>query len=107
MSGDITSGDTLYEEPRTLSEAEKSLLASQKEMGDFKRRKLEIEAQKNWDRFYKRNKGKFFKDRHWTKNEITDILCDVNLEVRNTKPLICINESNVSNQLFLERLDLL
>ena len=31
---------------------------------DFKKEKLEREAQRNWDLFYKRNTTKFFKDRH-------------------------------------------
>ena len=34
---------------------------------EFKANKLELEAQKNWDLFYKRNETNFFKDRHWTK----------------------------------------
>ncbi|KAL3123796.1 hypothetical protein niasHT_010009 [Heterodera trifolii] len=37
---------------------------------EFKRNKLETEARKNWDRFYKRNSDNFFKDRNWTKREI-------------------------------------
>uniref|UniRef100_A0A1I8BS88 tRNA N(3)-methylcytidine methyltransferase n=1 Tax=Meloidogyne hapla TaxID=6305 RepID=A0A1I8BS88_MELHA len=41
--------------------------------------KLEKDAQKNWDRFYKRNSSNFFKDRNWTKKEI-ELLCgDVSL----------------------------
>lgn len=28
--------------------------------------KLEREAAKNWDKFYKRHQDKFFHDRHWT-----------------------------------------
>lgn len=33
----------------------------------------EIEAKKNWDKFYLRNKTNFFKDRHWTKNEFEEL----------------------------------
>ncbi|XP_056016470.1 tRNA N(3)-methylcytidine methyltransferase METTL6-like isoform X2 [Ostrea edulis] len=48
-------------------------------VSDFKQNKLEREAQKNWDLFYKRNTTKFFKDRHWTKREF-DELCPVESE---------------------------
>ena len=41
----------------------------------FKQNKLEEEAQRNWDLFYKRNTTKFFKDRHWTTHEFKE-LCD-------------------------------
>ena len=40
---------------------------------EFKRTKLEKEAQKNWDLFYKRNTTKFFKDRHWTTREFQEL----------------------------------
>ncbi|KAJ4922895.1 hypothetical protein JOQ06_026186 [Pogonophryne albipinna] len=52
------------EEPDTLSR-EKALVS------DFKLMKLEKEAQKNWDLFYKRNTTNFFKDRHWTTRDVT------------------------------------
>ncbi|CAD5211142.1 unnamed protein product [Bursaphelenchus okinawaensis] len=69
-----------YDAPRTLSDAEKEMLTKQNDMTNFKKTKLETEAQKNWDRFYKRNQDRFFKDRHWTKHEITDILGNLNLK---------------------------
>lgn len=46
----------------------------------FHRTKLLSEAGANWDRFYKRNGTRFFKDRHWTKREFTDL-------VRLTRPV--------------------
>ncbi|XP_030062114.1 tRNA N(3)-cytidine methyltransferase METTL6 isoform X1 [Microcaecilia unicolor] len=39
----------------------------------FKQLKLEKEAQKNWDLFYKRNSTNFFKDRHWTTREFEEL----------------------------------
>ncbi|XP_043822182.1 tRNA N(3)-methylcytidine methyltransferase METTL6 isoform X2 [Dromiciops gliroides] len=39
----------------------------------FKQAKLEKEAQKNWDLFYKRNSTNFFKDRHWTTREFEEL----------------------------------
>ena len=42
-------------------------------VSDYKRNKLEKEAKKNWDLFYKRNTTKFFKDRHWTKREFEEL----------------------------------
>ncbi|KAG8009771.1 Methyltransferase-like protein 6 [Nibea albiflora] len=42
-------------------------------VSDFKQLKLEREAQKNWDLFYKRNTTNFFKDRHWTTREFEEL----------------------------------
>ncbi|KAJ8290834.1 hypothetical protein GJAV_G00018130 [Gymnothorax javanicus] len=42
-------------------------------VSEFKQIKLEKEAQKNWDLFYKRNTTKFFKDRHWTTREFEEL----------------------------------
>lgn len=42
-------------------------------VSDFKHMKLEKEAQKNWDLFYKRNTTNFFKDRHWTTREFEEL----------------------------------
>lgn len=43
---------------------------------DFKKNKLEIDAKRNWDIFYKRNTTNFFKDRQWTTREFEE-LCDI------------------------------
>ncbi|XP_068670691.1 tRNA N(3)-methylcytidine methyltransferase METTL6-like [Montipora foliosa] len=60
---------------RLLSEEEKRKLAdNSKVVSDFKQNKLEKEAQKNWDLFYKRNATNFFKDRHWTTLEFKELL---------------------------------
>uniref|UniRef100_F7C4G1 Methyltransferase 6, tRNA N3-cytidine n=1 Tax=Ornithorhynchus anatinus TaxID=9258 RepID=F7C4G1_ORNAN len=40
---------------------------------EFRQLKLEEEAQKNWDLFYKRNSTNFFKDRHWTTREFEEL----------------------------------
>uniref|UniRef100_A0A0K0D965 tRNA N(3)-methylcytidine methyltransferase n=1 Tax=Angiostrongylus cantonensis TaxID=6313 RepID=A0A0K0D965_ANGCA len=48
-------------------------------VSQFKQQKLEIEAQKNWDRFYHRNHEKFFKDRKWSAQDIQEICSDMNL----------------------------
>lgn len=42
-------------------------------VSEFKQMKLEKEAQKNWDLFYKRNTTNFFKDRHWTTREFEEL----------------------------------
>uniref|UniRef100_A0A0E9X9I7 tRNA N(3)-cytidine methyltransferase n=1 Tax=Anguilla anguilla TaxID=7936 RepID=A0A0E9X9I7_ANGAN len=56
----------------TNEELEK-LQRDQTLVSDFKQNKLEKEAQKNWDLFYKRNTTKFFKDRHWTTREFEEL----------------------------------
>ncbi|CAL1299706.1 unnamed protein product [Larinioides sclopetarius] len=59
---------------RKLSAEEIEKLSKDKvSLSEFKRNKLEAEAKKNWDLFYKRNKANFFKDRHWTKREFEEL----------------------------------
>ncbi|VDM40025.1 unnamed protein product, partial [Toxocara canis] len=60
------------------SELEK--LQREKPANEFKRKKLELEAQKNWDKFYKRNKDKFFKDRHWSREDLVSLCAHINLK---------------------------
>ncbi|XP_038625023.1 tRNA N(3)-methylcytidine methyltransferase METTL6 [Tachyglossus aculeatus] len=80
VSGGITSatGKAPWQkrEPftRILSpeEAEK-LKKDQSLVTEFRQLKLEEEAQKNWDLFYKRNSTNFFKDRHWTTREFEEL----------------------------------
>jgi methyltransferase-like protein 6 len=43
-------------------------------VSEFRAHKLEAEARKSWDLFYKRNQTKFFKDRHWTTREFQELL---------------------------------
>lgn len=62
---------------RVLTEEEKKKVDdNSKIVSDFKQNKLEKEAQKNWDLFYKRNTTNFFKDRHWTTAEFKELLFD-------------------------------
>lgn len=60
---------------RLLTQKEEELLRRDTEtITDFKRNKLEKEAKKNWDLFYKRNTTNFFKDRHWITREFPELL---------------------------------
>ncbi|XP_068586011.1 tRNA N(3)-methylcytidine methyltransferase METTL6 [Cebidichthys violaceus] len=68
------SGQTRTSTARLLSREERDRLAGERSLvSDFKRMKLEKEAQKNWDLFYKRNTTNFFKDRHWTTREFDEL----------------------------------
>ncbi|XP_013371134.1 PREDICTED: methyltransferase-like protein 6 isoform X3 [Chinchilla lanigera] len=59
---------------RVLTSEEKEKLKSDQALvSDFKQQKLENEAQKNWDLFYKRNSTNFFKNRHWTTREFEEL----------------------------------
>jgi len=59
---------------RTLTPEEMEKLTSDRVLvSDFKQQKLETDAQKNWDLFYKRNTTNFFKDRHWTTREFDEL----------------------------------
>ncbi len=42
-------------------------------MRAYLQEKLEKEAQRNWDLFYKRHATHFFKDRHWIMREFPDL----------------------------------
>lgn len=67
-------GQTVSPTGRVLTEEELKTLNTDKILvSDFKQMKLEKEAQKNWDLFYKRNTTNFFKDRHWTTREFEEL----------------------------------
>lgn len=72
---DACLGTVSYED-RKLTDEENEKLATDTVLSTFKQIKLEKEAQKNWDLFYKRNTTKFFKDRHWTRREFDDLSCN-------------------------------
>lgn len=62
---------------RQLTEEERAKLEGDScPISEFKRNKLEKEAQRNWDLFYKRNSTNFFKDRHWTSREFHELCSD-------------------------------
>ena len=56
---------------KLTEEEEKKLEKDTKLVPDFKKNKLEQDAKKNWDLFYRRNKTNFFKDRYWTFREVS------------------------------------
>jgi len=60
---------------RILSEQEQTLLNSNSatKLSEFKRNKLEIDAKRHWDIFYKNNGANFFKDRNWLEAEFTSL----------------------------------
>lgn len=61
---------------RVLSVDEENKLKKQDQtlVSEFKSMKLEAEAKRNWDLFYKRNDTRFFRDRHWTTREFEQLL---------------------------------
>ncbi|KAK9514398.1 hypothetical protein VZT92_027866 [Zoarces viviparus] len=68
------SGQTKASTAGLLSREELGRLGGERALvSDFKLMKLEKEAQKNWDLFYKRNATNFFKDRHWTTREFEEL----------------------------------
>ncbi|XP_050532135.1 tRNA N(3)-methylcytidine methyltransferase METTL6 [Daktulosphaira vitifoliae] len=62
-------------EPVKLNEEDQTTLIKQnlRIVSEFKAQELDRHAKKYWDIFYKRNGDRFFKDRHWTTREFTDI----------------------------------
>lgn len=65
-------------EPKCLAQEERECLESQDRrlVTEHKAKMLEKEASKHWDLFYKRNETRFFRDRHWTTREFSDLLND-------------------------------
>jgi len=76
-------GQDFCDSVRELTPEEQEKLSKDSVLvSDFKKNKLETDARKNWDLFYKRNSTNFFKDRHWTHREFTELLPS-NLSSRN------------------------
>lgn len=61
---------------KVLTDGERARLEEQNKrmVSEFQARKLETDARKHWDLFYKRNETRFFKDRHWTTREFEELL---------------------------------
>lgn len=59
---------------RSLTVEEQTKLEQEQSVSSFKQVKLEHEARKNWDLFYKRNTTNFFKDRHWLTREFPQLI---------------------------------
>lgn len=74
--GSFNLGDVVTRRAKVLTDEEKVRLEEQNKrmVTDFQARKLEQEARKHWDLFYKRNETRFFKDRHWTTREFEELL---------------------------------
>lgn len=84
---------------RKLNDSEIAKLLNDKVMlSEFKQNKLENDAKKNWDLFYKRNKTNFFKDRHWTKREFEELT--ENASPNETKPSLLEVGCGVGNFIF-------
>jgi len=63
---------------RVLSKEEVERLQNDHQtVSEFRREKLEKEADRNWDKFYNRHSVNFFKDRHWTKEEFQELCPDI------------------------------
>ena len=85
-------------DPHITANDELEKIALEQDMHDFQKEKLEQEAKKNWDLFYKRNSTNFFKDRRWLTKEFPEIteldktggtICEIGCGVGNTiLPLI-------------------
>lgn len=65
--------DSLDTETITLLEVQNSRLVSA-----HKAQQIERQAQKHWDLFYKRNETRFFRDRHWTTREFSELVGEHN-----------------------------
>lgn len=69
-------GDIFVHRLKELSDDEKQRLQAQNSriISENKALKLEREARRHWDIFYKRNETKFFRDRHWTTREFQELI---------------------------------
>ena len=64
-------------DPRNLTPEEIEKLQKEECISDYKKNKLESEARKNWDLFYKRNSTNFFKNRHWLTREFPELVEEI------------------------------
>ncbi|XP_013166881.1 PREDICTED: methyltransferase-like protein 6 isoform X1 [Papilio xuthus] len=69
-------GDRFVHRLKELSAAEQQNLENQNSriVPEIKAVKLEKDAKRHWDIFYKRNETKFFRDRHWTTREFQELI---------------------------------
>lgn len=70
-----------YARQLTSDEIEKLKRQDSRLVSEFKKNKLEKESRKHWDQFYARNETRFFKDRHWTKEEFKELCPDLDWQV--------------------------
>ena len=85
---------------RQLTKEEEVLLKKDTQLlSDFTRNKLEKEAKRNWDLFYKRNSTHFFKDRHWITREFPELLQALS-EVDQGRPVLLEVGCGVGNTVF-------
>lgn len=68
--------DEYYTDQEVISEEDIQKLHRQQSrpVVQFTVSKIEKEAKKYWDLFYKRNEDRFFKDRHWVVREFQELL---------------------------------
>lgn len=73
-------GDLFVHRLKELTDEEKQRLELQnsRTITESKASRLEKDARRHWDIFYKRNETKFFRDRHWTTREFQEL---INFEV--------------------------
>ncbi|RWS03042.1 methyltransferase-like protein, partial [Dinothrombium tinctorium] len=87
--------------PRKLTEDERAKLSDDTALvSQFMQTKLEKDAKKNWDLFYKRNSTRFFKDRHWTTREFGELCGDHFASNRETRPKLLEIGAGVGNFIF-------
>lgn len=79
---DYSNINHIYQEetinPVKLSEQEQATLDKQNSriVPSFKAQEIEKNSKRHWDIFYKNNGNRFFKDRHWTTREFSELLGD-------------------------------
>lgn len=79
---DCSNNNSRYQEETTasvqLSENDQAILVKQNSrmVSSFKAQEIEKNSKKHWDIFYKNNGNRFFKDRHWTTREFSELLGD-------------------------------
>ena len=79
----MASNEVVGHRAKRLTPTEQSILENDKDLlSSFKKEKLEKDAKKNWDLFYKRNSTNFFKDRHWLTREFPEIINEVHFIIK-------------------------
>lgn len=97
-------GDVVTDAAKVLTDEEKAKLVEQNKrmVTPFQALKLEQDARKHWDLFYKRNENRFFKDRHWTTREFSELLSSSGTEFSDGKPQEMAEDESNSIKTLLE-----
>ncbi|WFD20557.1 hypothetical protein MCAP1_002804 [Malassezia caprae] len=86
--------------PAPAGSAEDVLSSNRRVSSPFMVTKMQREAAKAWDKFYKAHEDRFFKDRHWTDREFEELKADPPELIHGDAPVLLEVGCGVGNTVF-------